>query len=85
MKCEQKQLQAQIGTHHPLRDVSSKLLKDMKSMYQKCEKINYNEMDLEPLYRYLDLFIENEQQRSFLMDRFAEVVIYCGEKWFDER
>ena len=33
----------------------------------------------------MDLFIENEQQRSFLMDRFAEVVIYCGEKWFDER
>lgn len=54
-------------------------------MSQKCGKINNNEMDLEPLYRYLDLFIENEQQRSFLMDRFAEVVIYCGEKWFDNK
>jgi len=44
-------------------------------MYQKCEEINTNGMDFNALYHYLDLFIENEQERSFLMDRLAEFVV----------
>lgn len=75
MKCELKLQQAPLGTNHPLSDVFSKLIEDMKSMYQKCEEINTNGMDFNALYHYLDLFIENEQERSFLMDRLAEFVV----------
>lgn len=36
-------------------------------------------MDFNALYHYLDLFIENEQERSFLMDRLAEFVVEYGQ------
>lgn len=82
---EQKQILSPIGVNHPLSDKSLKLLKDMKSIFQKCEKRNTNGMDFQPFYHYIDLYMENEQARSFLMDQLYDFIIKQGEFWFDDK
>lgn len=83
MEYVQKQIQAPIGTHLPEDEDVSKLLKDMKSIFEKASKRCENDHNFEELFRYFDLFLENEQERSFLMDRFADCVRNYGRAWFD--
>ena len=39
-------------------------------------------MTTKTLFKYLDLFLENEQERSFLMDRIADTIVDCVKAWF---
>ena len=85
MKYEQKQIVATLGTHHPLSIESSNVIKCVKLLFEECEKNSTNGTDFKLLYHYLDLFLEHERDRSFLMDRLYDLIIECGSAWFDDK
>ena len=72
-----------IGTNLPENEDAIKLLKDLKKIFERCEKRAINNHDFKNLFEYLDLFLENEQERSFLMDRIADTILDCGKAWFN--
>lgn len=73
-----------LGTHLPEDASVVQLLRDIKAIFESAKKRCVNEHNFEEQFEYLDLFLENEQERSFLMDRISDLVIDCGEAWFDE-
>ena len=82
---EQKQIQAPLGIHLPENEDAIKLLKDMKSIFRKCAARSTNGYDFERLFRYFELFLEHEKERSFLMYRISDLIMDCGEAWFDDQ
>ncbi len=79
-----RQILAPLGTHLPEDEDVVKLLKDIKAIFKSAEKRCVNEHNFEELFYYLDLFIANEQERSFLMDRLSDLIVESGKAWFDE-
>ena len=57
----------------------------MKSIFTKCAARSSNGYDFERLFRYFELFLEHEKERSFLMDRISDLIMDCGEAWFDDQ
>lgn len=82
---EQNQIQVSLDTHLPENEDAIKLLKDMKSIFKKCAVRSTNGYNFEKLFRYFDLFLEHEKARSFLMDRISDLIMDCGEAWFDDQ
>lgn len=83
MEYKQEQQMSPIGTNLPENKDTIKLLQDLKNIYERCEKRSVNYHDYKTLFKYLDLFLENEQERSFLMDRIADTIVDCGKAWFN--
>lgn len=81
---EQNQIQASLGTHLPENEDAIKLLIDMKAIFEKCAARSANGYDYERLFRYFELFLEHEKERSFLMDRISDLVMEYGAAWFGD-
>jgi hypothetical protein len=52
-----------IGTNLPENEDAIKLLHDLKKIFENCEKRVVNNHDYKTLFKYLDFFLENEQER----------------------
>ena len=72
-----------IGTNLPKNYDAKKLLQALKKIYERCKKRVVNYHDYKILFEYLDLFLEHEQERAFLMDRIADTILNCGKAWFN--
>ena len=72
-----------IGTNLPENEDAIKFLHDLKKIFENCEKREVNNYDYKTLFKYLDLFLENEQERSFLMNRIADTIVDRGNAWFN--
>lgn len=65
---EQKQIQAALGTHLPENEATINLMMNIKSIFESAAKRSRNAHNFDELFHYIDLFIDNEQKRSFLLN-----------------
>lgn len=77
MENKQELQMSPIGINLPENYDAKKLLQALKKNYERCEKRVVNNHDYKILFEYLDLFLEHEQERAFLMDRITDTILNC--------